>query len=101
MKQRLRQHDVEMAHLEYLKYSLSIIRKAELTLSLLAKQQPDEPRLENLQYHIAHSRHQIDLIYRRVIEHEQIPHHEKKKIKDTQKLVLKKWMSCNKIRYLD
>ena len=77
MKQRLRQHDVEMAHLEYLKYSLSIIRKAELTLSLLAKQQPDEPRLENLQYHIVHSRHQIDLIYRRVIEHEQIPHHEK------------------------
>ena len=77
MKQRLRQHDVEMAHLEYLKYSLSIIRKAELTLSLLVKQQPDEPRLENLQYHIVHSRHQIDLIYRRVIEHEQIPHHEK------------------------
>ena len=77
LKQRLRQHEVEMAHLEYIKYSTSIIRKAELTLSLLTKQQPDEPRLENLKYHIAHSHHQIDLIYRRVIEHEQIPHNEK------------------------
>ncbi len=77
MKQRLRQHDVEMAHLEYLKYSLSIIRKAELTLSLLAKQQPDEQgwKIFNITLFIA--RHQIDLIYRRVIEHEQIPHHEK------------------------
>ncbi|WP_244886736.1 ISNCY family transposase [Endozoicomonas montiporae] len=77
LKQQQRQHDIEMAHLEYIKYSLSIVRKAETTLSLLLKKQPDEPRLENLKYHIAHSRHQINLIYRRVIEHEQIPHNEK------------------------
>ena len=48
-----------------------------MPLSLLVKKQPDEPRLENLKYHIAHSHHQINLIYRRVIEHEQIPHNEK------------------------
>lgn len=66
-----------MAHLEYIKYSLSIVRKAETTLALLTKKQPDEPKLENLRYHIAHSHHQINLIYRRVIEHQQIPHNEK------------------------
>ena len=76
-KRKLRQHDVEMAHLEYLKYSRTIIRKAELTLSLLTKRQPDEGRLENLRYWIAHARHQMDLIFRRVIEKEQIPHAEK------------------------
>ena len=37
LKQRLRQHDVEIAHLEYIKYSNKILHKAELTLSLLAK----------------------------------------------------------------
>ncbi|MGB1270944.1 MAG: ISNCY family transposase [Endozoicomonas sp.] len=77
LKRQQRQHDIEMAHLEYIKYSLSIVRKAEITLALLVKKQPDEPRLENLKYHIAHSRHQVVLIYRRVIEHEQIPHNEK------------------------
>ena len=66
-----------MAHLEYIKYSNKILHKAELTLSLLTKKTPDEPRLENLKYHIAHGLHQIKLIYRRVIEHEQIPHSEK------------------------
>ena len=43
----------------------------------MKKNHPDAPKLENLKYHIAHSHHQIDLIYRRVIEHQQIPHHEK------------------------
>ena len=66
-----------MAHLEYIKYSNKILHKAELTLPLLTKKTPDEPRLENLKYHIAHGLHQIKLIYRRVIEHEQIPHSEK------------------------
>lgn len=77
LKQCLRQHDIEMTHLEYIKDSTSILRKAEKTLSVLAKSQPNEPGLDNLKYHIAHSRHQIALIYRRVIEHEQIPHSEK------------------------
>lgn len=77
LKKRLRQHDIEMAHIEYIKYSTSVLYKAEVTLSLLVKKHPDEPRLENLKYHIAHGKHQIALIYRRVIEHEQIPHSEK------------------------
>lgn len=77
LKKRLRQHDIEMAHIEYIKYSTSVLHKAEVTLSLLVKKQPDEPRLENLKYHIAHGKHQIALIYRRVIKHEQIPHSEK------------------------
>ena len=76
-KRSLRQHDIEMAHAEYLKYSLKIIRKAELTQSVLAKRHSDEARLENLHYWILHARHQVDLIYRRVIEHEAIPHAEK------------------------
>ena len=77
LKQRQRQHDIEMAHLEYIKYSNKILHKAELTLSLLTGKTPDESRLENLKYHIAHGLHQIKLIYRRVIEHENIPHNEK------------------------
>ncbi len=77
LKKRLRQHDIEMAHIEYIKYSTSVLYRAEVTLSLLVKKHPDEPRLENLKYHIAHGKHQIALIYRRVIEHEQIPHSEK------------------------
>lgn len=76
-KRKLREHDIEMAHLDYLKYSLTIIGKAELTLSLITKHQPDEARLENLRYYITHARRQTNLIYRRVIDHEQIPHAEK------------------------
>jgi hypothetical protein len=76
-KQQLRQHDIEIAHLEYISYSLNLLSKAEHTFALVQKNHPDAPKLENLKYHIAHSHHQIDLIYRRVIEHQQIPHHEK------------------------
>ena len=76
-KQDHRQNDIEMAHLEYIKYSLMIIHKAEKTLSVLIKYQSAEPKLENLRYYIAHGKHQISLIYRRVIEHEIIPHGEK------------------------
>jgi len=76
-KRKQRQHDIEMVHLDYLKHSFTIIRKAELTLSLMTKHQPAEARLENLRYWIAHARHQANLTYRRVIEHEQIPHAEK------------------------
>ena len=68
---------MEMAYLDYLKYSLTIIHKAGLTLSVMTKRQPDEGRLENLHYWIAQAQHQINLIYRRVIEQEQIPHGEK------------------------
>ena len=66
-----------MAHVEYIKHSFVIIRKAEATLFCLEKTQPNESKLENLKYHIAHCHHQINLIFRRVIEHEQIPHSEK------------------------
>lgn len=76
-KKEQRQNDIEMAHLKYIKYSLAIIHKAENTLSVLEKRQPDEPKLENLKYYIAHGKHQVNLIYRRVIEHEHIPHSEK------------------------
>lgn len=54
-----------------------ILNKAELTLSLLTKTATDDPCLENLKYFITHGHHQINLIYRRVIEHEVIPHNEK------------------------
>lgn len=77
LKQQSRQHDIEMAHLEYIKYSHDILRKAEKTLALIRKCSPNEPALENLKYYIAHSHHQIDLIYRRVIEHQKIPHSDK------------------------
>ena len=76
-KQKQRQHGVEMAHLEYIKHSRSIVHKAELTLSVLTKRQPHEAKLEDLRYWIAHARHQMNLIFRRVIEKEQIPHEEK------------------------
>ena len=76
-KRKLRQHDMEMAYLDYLKYSLNIIHKAGLTLSVLTKRHPDEDRLENLRYWIIQAQHQINLIYRRVIEQEQIPHSDK------------------------
>ena len=54
-----------------------ILRKAEATFSLVKKQQPDALGLEELRYYIAHGNHQIDLIYRRVILHETIPHKDK------------------------
>lgn len=76
-KKQHRQHDIEIAHLDYIQYSLNLLHKAEHTSALIQKSQPDESRLENLKYHIAHSYHQIDLIYRRVIEHQEIPHGEK------------------------
>ncbi len=72
-----RQHDIEMAHIEYLKLSLKIIRMADVTYSVLTKHQPDEPRLEALSYYLLHAKHQVSLIHRRVIEHETIPHAEK------------------------
>ena len=43
----------------------------------MEKSSPDEPVLENLKDYIAHGHHQINLIYRRVIEHQQIPHNDK------------------------
>jgi len=73
----MRQHDIEQAHLDYLKYSLKILRKAETTLSLLKKHQPDALGLQELERFIKHGNHQSDLIYRRVIQHETIPHKEK------------------------
>lgn len=54
-----------------------ILRKAEATFSLVKKQQPDALGLEELRYYIAHGNHQIDVIYRRVILHETIPHKDK------------------------
>ena len=68
---------MDMAYLDYLKYSLKIIRKAELTLSILEKRHPDENRLENLHYWTTQAQYQIDLVYRRVIQQEKIPHAEK------------------------
>ena len=76
-KKNDRQHDIETAHLAYIKYSLMILKKAEITWSLLTKNTTDEPCLENLKYFITHGHHQVNLIYRRVIEHEVIPHSEK------------------------
>lgn len=77
LKQADRQHEIEMAHLAYIKFGLKILNKAETTLFLLTKQQADADCLENLEYFIAHGRHQISLIHRRVIQHEVIPHSEK------------------------
>ena len=76
-KRKQCQHDMEMACLTYLKFSRSIVRKAELTLSVLTRRHPREERLEYLRYWVAHAWHQMDLIFRRVIEKEQIPHSEK------------------------
>ncbi|WP_230459989.1 ISNCY family transposase [Sansalvadorimonas verongulae] len=76
-KRKLRQHDMDMAYLGYLKYSFTIIRKAELTLSVLTKRHPEEDRLENLGYWITQAKRLTNLTYRRVIEQEQIPHAEK------------------------
>nr|WP_245673394.1 ISNCY family transposase [Endozoicomonas ascidiicola] len=72
-----RQHDIEMAHLEYIKYSLRIIHKAEDTLLEVTNLHAAEPKLEDLNYYIAHGKHQVQLIYRRVIQQEVIPHCEK------------------------
>lgn len=76
-KRDRQQQAIEMAHIEYLKFSMTIITKAEATLSVLQKRQPNAVELATLKYWTSHAIYQANLIYRRVLAHEVIPHEEK------------------------
>ncbi|WP_422469054.1 ISNCY family transposase [Endozoicomonas sp. ALC013] len=72
-----RQHDIETVHAEYVAYSQKLIRKAEITLNLLKARIPGDLRLKELERWIKDADYQCQLIIRRVLNHETIPHSEK------------------------
>ncbi len=71
-----RQHDIETVHAEYVAYSQKLIRKAEITLNLLKARIPGDLRLKELERWIKDADYQCQLIIRRVLNHETIPHSE-------------------------
>ncbi len=72
-----RQHGIETVHAEYVAYSQKLIRKAEITLNLLKAGIHGDLRLKELERWIKDADYQCQLIIRRVLNHETIPHSEK------------------------
>ena len=72
-----RRHGIETVHAEYVAYSQKLIRKAEITLNLLKALIPGDSRLKELERWIKGADYQCQLIIRRVLNHETIPHSEK------------------------
>lgn len=67
----------DMACLDYLEYSLRLYKKAAKTLSLLQRRGVESKDLAPLAYFIEQAGKHINLVMRRVIDHEYIPHSEK------------------------
>lgn len=66
------------AHKTYIEAAEEFIQKALLTIELIGSCDPVcMARIEELKYYIGHAIHQVNLIRRRVIEGEKIPHEEK------------------------
>ncbi|MCG7953788.1 MAG: ISNCY family transposase, partial [Candidatus Thiodiazotropha endolucinida] len=72
-----RQQAIETAHADYVAYSQKLIKKAEITLKLLKARIPGDSRLKELERWINDADYQSQLIIRRVLNHETIPHSEK------------------------
>jgi transposase, IS5 family len=72
-----RQLDIETAHGDYVAYSQKLIKKAEMTLKLLKSRTLEDSRLKELERWINDADYQCQLIIRRVLNHEAIPHSEK------------------------
>ncbi len=73
----VRQNDIEAAHADYVAYSQKLISKAEVTLKLLRARTPGDLRLKELERWVKDSDYQCQMIVRRVLNHESIPHNEK------------------------
>ena len=77
-KQKAQQHVVIQAHEAYLKRSVTLINKAQYTLTLGTFNSPtDVLQVLEIEGFIAHALRQIEQIKRRVIQDERIPHREK------------------------
>lgn len=72
-----RQNAIEAAHADYVRYSQQLTRKAEKSLKLLKMRTPGDGRLKELERWIKDADYQCQLIIRRVLNHELIPHNEK------------------------
>ena len=75
-KQTQKKQDIQQAHEAYIYLSAQLLNKIKQTLKKLPSAIL-EPEHANLSRWMAHGWHQINLIRRRVIEGEKIPHHEK------------------------
>ncbi|EPJ44269.1 MAG: hypothetical protein OFPII_36180 [Osedax symbiont Rs1] len=71
------EHQRDMACLDYLDYSLRLHKKAVKTLSLLKRRAVESKDLEQLSYFLKQAGRHINLVMRRVICNEYIPHSEK------------------------
>lgn len=71
------EHERDMACLDYLDYSLRLHKKAVKTLSLLKRRGVESKDLAQLSYFIEQAGKHIELVMRRVIYHEYIPHSDK------------------------
>lgn len=76
LKQAQKKQDIQQAHEAYINLSTQLLNKMEQTLGKLPSSTL-EAEHANLSRWMAHGCHQINLIRRRVIEGEKIPHHEK------------------------
>lgn len=76
LKQAQKKQDIQQAHEAYINLSTQLLNKMKQTLEKLPSSTL-EPEHANLSRWMAHGRHQVNLIRRRVIEGEKIPHHEK------------------------
>ncbi len=66
------------AHLAYIELSESLIEKTKMTIDCtLSPSVIDQLRIIGIERFIAHAERQIDQIYRRAVNGETIPHHEK------------------------
>jgi hypothetical protein len=72
------QADKVLAHLEYIETAAAYIRRIRQDLDILIDMGAARPLfLTEINHFIGHAERQIDQICRRVINHENIPHHEK------------------------
>ena len=68
------EHQRDMACLHYVDYSLRLHKKAVKTISLLTRRAVESKDLEQLSYFAEQASKQINLVMRRVIYNEHIPH---------------------------
>lgn len=76
-KRQQKAEAIEAAHGTYLRIARQHLERAERTRQEVGAAPETEPLLRDLDHYTAHARHQIDLIERRVLQGERIPHDEK------------------------
>ena len=76
-KRQQKAEAIAEAHRTYLRMAQAHLERAERSRQEVGVTPETEPLLRDLDHYMGHARHQIDLIERRVLQGERIPHEEK------------------------